>query len=62
MRTATTYDEKAVEPFNHIPVYMLAIAKENTCMTFDINNGKITGASQLHRDYVWFTDGRKNFI
>ena len=62
MRTVCTYDEQASQQFNIMSVSELKEAKEKECFEFEIHNGKITGATQRPRDYVWLTDKRNNFI
>lgn len=62
MIQGTTYEPEAIKVLNNIPVFALKQGCIDGFVRLDINNGQITGAIQKHRDYVWKTDGRQNYI
>jgi hypothetical protein len=62
MRAITTYDEPALEVLNNIPLFVLEQGCISGNVSLEINNGKITSATQTHRDYVWFKEPRNSYI
>jgi hypothetical protein len=64
MQAITTYDENSVD-LNALPLYYwFNQSKLNSVgkITPELNNGRITLATQAHRVYVWATDKRVNYI
>jgi hypothetical protein len=60
----TTYDEISAEKFNDLPLgYWYYQFEYNTIGSIipEINNGKITGAIQKHRQHVAIADGRNSY-
>lgn len=62
MRAITTYDKEAVEELNNYPLVAILQSNKELNRKLEINNGRITGATITHRDYVSVYDGRNNYI
>jgi hypothetical protein len=62
MRAITTYDEEATGQLNQLTATALKNKCEKENMKLTIENGTITQATIIHRDYVHVTDGRINYI
>jgi hypothetical protein len=59
MRTITTLNAKTL---TELTLEDLTAKCKLDFVRLTIHNGVITDAIQIHRDYVWVTDGRKNYI
>jgi hypothetical protein len=55
-------DEQNIEDLNNLPMWVLRTYCVTEPMKLELNNGKITGATITHRDYVSEYDGRNNYI
>lgn len=62
MRVITTETPIGLQVMNATPLCLLLPVIERENLKLDIYNGEITEATQYHRDYVWKTDGRNNYI
>jgi hypothetical protein len=62
MRAITQFTEEQAKSLNGITITALQTEAENENMKLVIHNGEIVAAEIIHRDYVWKTDGRKNYI
>jgi hypothetical protein len=62
MRTTTSYNSEGwLLRLNTLPLANLLLMCAEMPLKLEINNGRITSATQLHRDYVSVYDGRNSY-
>jgi hypothetical protein len=62
MRAITQFTEEGAIALNDLALTALQAKSSNENMKVVIDNGEIVAAEIIHRNYVWKTDGRKNYI